>query len=126
MLREGSSRLLGAATPLADWGRPGRLRSSLWLKGPAARGPYWRLSWMTLRPAWQQCRAGRGMAEPYGVLWPCVLRDSGGGRLYCSHAPSHRRYVGTVLVGAVLAGFWEPAFFMAGFWELAFLMAAFQ
>ena len=23
------------------------------------------------------------------------------------------------LVGAVLAGFWEPAFFMAGFWESA-------
>ena len=39
--------------------------------------------------------------------------------MYCGHAPSYHRYVGTVLVGAVLAGFWEPAFFMAGFWESA-------
>ena len=61
----------------ADWGRPGRLRASLWLKGPAARGPYWRQSWVTLRPAWQQCRAGREMAVPYGVLWPCLPRASG-------------------------------------------------
>ena len=75
--REGVAGFWGPATPLADWGRPGRLRASLWLKGPAARGPYWRLSWMTLRPAWLQCRAGREMADPYGVLWPCLPRDSG-------------------------------------------------
>ena len=48
-----------------------------------------------------------------------------GSGLYCGHAPSYRRYVGTVLVGAVSAGFWESAFFMAGFWESAFLMAGF-
>ena len=29
------------------------------------------------------------------------------------------------MVGAVLAGSWEPAFFMAGFWESAFFMAGF-
>ena len=63
-----------------------------------------------------------------------------GGRLYCSHAPSHHRYVGAALVGAVLAGFWESVFLwpasgsrstygrplgvgllMAGFWESAIL-----
>ena len=75
--REGVAGFWGPATPLADWGRPGRLRASLWLKGPAARGPYWRLSWVTLRPAWLQCRAGREMAVPYGVLWPCLPRASG-------------------------------------------------
>ena len=53
--REGVADFWGPATPLADWGRPGRLRASLWLKGPAARGPYWRLSWMTFRSAWLQC-----------------------------------------------------------------------
>ena len=31
----------------------------------------------------------------------------GGSGLYYGHAPSYHRYVGTVLVGAVLAGFWE-------------------
>ena len=61
------------------------------------------------------------MAGPYGVLWPRVLQDSGGGRLYCSHATSNHRYVGAALEGAVLAGFWESAFFMAGFWESVLL-----
>ena len=75
--REGVAGFWGPATPLADWGRPGRLHASLWLKGPAARGPYWRLSWVMLRPAWLQCRAGRGMAVLYGVLWPCLPRASG-------------------------------------------------
>ena len=36
---------------------------------------------------------------------------------YCDHAPSSHRYVDTVLVGAVLGGFWESALFMAGFGE---------
>ena len=54
--------------PLADWGRPGRLRASLWLKGPAARGPYESLSWMTLRLAWLQCRAERETVVQYGHL----------------------------------------------------------
>ena len=62
---------------LADWERPGRLHASLWLKGPAARGPYGSLSWMTLRLAWLQCRAERETAVPYGLLWPCLPRASG-------------------------------------------------
>ena len=45
--------------------------------------------------------------------------------MYCGHAPSYLRYVGIVLVGAVLAGFLESAFFMAGFWESVFFMAGF-
>ena len=45
----------------------------------------------------------------------------GGSGLYCGHAPSYRGYVGTVLVGVVLDGFWESAFFMAGFWESVLL-----
>ena len=53
--RKGVAGFLGQATPLADWERPGRLHASLWLKGPAARGPYGSLSRMTLRPAWLQC-----------------------------------------------------------------------
>ena len=49
------------------------------------------------------------------------------------HTPSCHRYVGVVLVGAVLAGFLESAllvadsgesaFFMAGSWESALSMA---
>ena len=49
----------------------------------------------------------------------------GGSGLYCGHALSYLRYVGIVLVGAVLAGFLESAFFMAGSWESAFFMAGF-
>ena len=45
----------------------------------------------------------------------------GGSGLYCDHAPSYHRYVGTVLVGAVLVGFWESALFMAGFGESVLL-----
>ena len=45
----------------------------------------------------------------------------GGSGLYCGHAPSYDRYVDVVLVGAVLAGFWESAFFMVGFWESVLL-----
>ena len=50
----------------------------------------------------------------------------GGSGLYCGHAPSYHRYVDAVLVGAVLAGFWEPAFFVAGFWESVFLGPAYR
>ena len=45
--------------------------------------------------------------------------------MYCGHAPSYLRYVGVVLVGAVLAGFLESALFMAGSWESAFSEAGF-
>ena len=113
------------ATPRADLGRPGRLRVSLWLKGPAARGPYWRLSWVTSRPTWLQCRAGRGDGWPVRRPVAMPVPGFGGSGLYCGHTPSYRRAVGTVLVGAVLAGFWEPAFFAAGLCESAFFMAGF-
>ena len=60
------------------------------------------------------------MAVPYGALWPRMFRDSG--VVGCTaDAPSYHRYVGAVLVGAVLAGFWESAFFKAGFWESVLL-----
>ena len=49
----------------------------------------------------------------------------GGSGPRCSNTPSCHRYVGVVLVGAVLAGFLESAFFMAGFWESVFFMAGF-
>ena len=49
----------------------------------------------------------------------------GGSGPHCGHTPSCRRYVGVVLVGAVLAGFLESALFMAGSWEAAFSMAGF-
>ena len=45
--------------------------------------------------------------------------------MYCSHTPSCHRYVGVVLVGAVLAGFLESAFYMAGSWESALSMVGF-
>ena len=64
---------------------------------------------------------GRPVRRPVAMPVP----GFGGSGLYCGHAPSYRRYVGTVLVGAVFAGFWEPAFFMAGFWESTFFMAGF-
>ena len=55
----------------------------------------------------------------------CVLAmpasGFGGSGLYWGRAPSYHRYVDAVLVGAVLAGFWESAIFMAGFWESVLL-----
>ena len=46
----------------------------------------------------------------------------GGSGPYYSHTPSCHRYVGVVLVGAVLASFLESAFYIAGSWESAFSM----
>ena len=66
--RKGVAGFWRPATLLADWERPGRLHASLWLKGPAARGPYGSRSWVTSRPAWLQCRAARETAVPYGLL----------------------------------------------------------
>ena len=60
-----------------------------------------------------------------GDGWPVrrpvamVVPGFGGSGLYGGHTPSYCRHVGTVLVGAVLVGFWELAFFAAGSWELA-------
>ena len=45
--------------------------------------------------------------------------------MYCGHAPSYLHYVGVVLVGVVLAGFLESAFFMADFGESVSSMAGF-
>lgn len=64
-------------------------------------------------------RTGDGWPVRRPVAMP--VPGFGGSGPYCGHAPSYHRYVGTVLVGAVLAGFWESAFFMAGFWELVLL-----
>ena len=64
-------------------------------------------------------RTGDGWPVRRPVAMP--IPGFGGSGLYCGHTPSYRRYVGTVLVGAVLAGFWESAFFMAGFWESVLL-----
>ena len=68
-------------------------------------------------------RTGDGWPVRRPVAMP--VPGFGGSGLYCGHAPSYRRYVGIVLVGAVLAGFGESAFFMAGFWKSAFFMAGF-
>ena len=60
-------------------------------------------------------RTGDGWPVRRPVAMP--VSGFGGSGLYCSHAPSYHCYVDTVLVGAVLAGFWESALFMAGFGE---------
>ena len=68
-------------------------------------------------------RTGDGWPVRRPVAMP--VPGFGGSGLYCGHAPSYRCYVGTVLVGAVLGGSWEPAFFLAVFWDSAFFMAVF-
>ena len=75
--RKGVAGFWGPATPLADWGRPGRLCASLWRKGPGACGPYRSRSWMTLRLAWLQCRAEQETVIPYGLLWHACLGPRG-------------------------------------------------
>ena len=64
-------------------------------------------------------RTGDGWPVRRPVAMP--VSGFGGSWLYCGHAPSYHRYVDAVLVGAVLAGSWESAFFMAGFWESVLL-----
>ena len=66
--RKGVAGFWGPAMPLADWEGPGRLRASLWLKGPAALGPYRSGSWVTSKLVWLQCRAARETSLPYGLL----------------------------------------------------------
>ena len=65
-------------------------------------------SWMTSGSTWQQCRARRVMATRTAH---CARRASGfgGGKLYCRHAPSHRRYVDADFEGTILTVLWEPA-----------------
>ena len=64
-------------------------------------------------------RTGDGW--PVGRPVAIPIPGFGGSGLYCGHALSYHHYVDAVLVAAVLAGFWESAFFMAGFWESVLL-----
>ena len=77
-------------------------------RGPPPMGRTASPSWMTSGSTWQQCHAGRVMATR---TTHCVRRAPGfgGGRLYCSHAPSHRRYVDADFEGTNLTALWEPA-----------------
>ena len=77
-------------------------------RGPPPVGRTGSPSWMTSGSTWQQCRAGRVMATRTAH---CARRAPGfgGGRLYCSHAPSHRRYVDADFEGTILTALWEPA-----------------
>ena len=68
-------------------------------------------------------RTGDGRPVRRPVAMPAS--GFGGSGLYCGHAPSYLRCVGVVLVGAVLAGFLESAFFMAGSGESASSVAGF-
>ena len=120
---------------------PGRLKGGLTAferlsgcRGPPPAGrtdnPSWVASWST----WLQCRAGRWMANPYGALWPCVLRDSGvadftiatpglvtvmwvlSWRVQSWPLAESRSSCGRLLgVGLLVAGFLESAFFSGRF-----------
>ena len=61
----------------ADWGRPGRLRVSLCLKGPTARGPHWQpvVDDIRVNVATVPHRTGHG--HPVWRTVPGMLRDSG-------------------------------------------------
>ena len=77
-------------------------------KGPPPVGHADGPSWVASGSAWQQCRAGRVMATRTAH---CASRAPGfgGGGLHCSHAPSHRRYVGADSEGTTLAAWWGAA-----------------
>ena len=74
---------------------------------------------VVLAPVMGDIEANTGTV-PAGDGWPVrrpvamPVPGFGGSGLYSGHAPSYRRYVGTVLVGAVLADFWESALGIAG------------
>ena len=63
--------------------------------------------------------------DGHPVRRPVVMLASGfgGSGPYCGHTPSCHRYVGVVLVVAVLAGSLESALFVADSGESAFFMA---
>src|SRR3954466_13208633 len=69
---------------------------------------------LTARRGWRHSHHGNS-AAPDGSGLPRTAHYArrapgfGGGRLYCSHAPSHRRYVGAGLEGSILTASWEPA-----------------
>ena len=77
-------------------------------KGPPPVGRTGSPSWMTSGSVWQQCCAGRVMATRTAH---CARRAPGfgGGRLHCSHAPSHRRYADADFEGTILTALSEPA-----------------
>ena len=68
-------------------------------------------------------RTGDGRPVRRPVAMPAS--GFGGSGPHCGHTPSCHRYVGVVLVGAVLADFLESAYFVAGSGESAFSMAGF-
>ena len=113
--REGGSRLLGAGYA------PGRLgearppsRVSL-AKG--ARRPRAVLAPVVGDIEANMATVPRRTGDGWPVRRPVAMPVPGCGRsgLYCGHAPSHHRYVGTVLVGAVLAGFLHGRLLGVGF-----------
>ena len=77
-------------------------------RGPPPVGRTGGPSWLTSGSSWQQCRAGRVMATRTAHCARRALRF-GGGRLHCSHAPSHRRYVDADFEGTILTALWESA-----------------
>ena len=60
-------------------------------------------------------RTGDGWPVRRPVAMP--VPGFGGSGPYCDHAPSYHRYVDTVLVGAVLAGFWESVLLGPASWR---------
>src|SRR4051812_24907754 len=50
-----------------------------------------------------------GQGSPVRRTVPGMLRVSGVAGFYCSHAPSHRRYVDADFEGTILTALWEPA-----------------
>ena len=68
-------------------------------------------------------RTGDGRPVRRPVAMPAS--GFGGSGPHCGHTPSCHRYVGVVLVVAVLAGFLESAFFVVGPGKSASSMAGF-
>ena len=107
--RKAASRLRGAGSVLGRLGGGVAAFGCLSARrGPPSVGRTGGPSWMTSGSTWQQCRAGRVMATRTAH---CARRAPGfgGGRLYYSHAPSHRRYVDADFEGTILTALWEPA-----------------
>ena len=120
-MREGGSRLLGAGHTLGRL-EEARPPSDVSLAKGARRlraVPAPVVGDIEVHTATVPCRTGDGWPVRRPVAMP-VPGFKGSG-LYCGHTPSYHRYVDAVLVGAVLAGFWESAFFKAGFWESVLL-----
>ena len=119
--REGGSRLLGAGYALGRLGEAGPpSRTSLAI---GARRPWAVLASVVgdveASMATVPSRTGDGRPVRRPVAMP--VPGFGGSGLHWGHAPSYHRYVGAALVGAVLAGFGESAFFMVSFWESVLL-----